>query len=155
MVGKGQTMATTKQEVEQSLLEHDVIKEHMQFLVKRLSGLASQKPTDIKEEVTLYRWSLYDFREAIRRHVALDERIVHALPADETSRGLSRDHSLIVGLVDGAIALAEQAVYTRLGPQEMEDAASKLTDAVTGICRDIADHMAREDQWLTKSLKGT
>ncbi len=147
-------MGAAKQDIAETMWEHEAIREHMKFLIKRLNSLANQpgegraQSTRMKEQITLYRWSLYDFREAIRRHINLDERVFETLPANSLIEDLVREHKTIQKKVDDAISLAEKAVYSRLSREGLSRCASDITIAVSAICESIEAHIGKEDGLL-------
>ncbi len=152
-------MAATKQEIAELMWQHKAIGKHMEFLTKSLSGLATQssrgtaQSAQLKDQITLYRWSLYDFREAIRRHIDLDESILEALPGTSVEATMG-EHETIQKQLDNVIRLAENAVYNKLRRDELNKCALDIRDAVNGICRAIGAHMAKEDRLLTLVQKG-
>ncbi len=141
--------------------EHRAIREHMNFLSNSLSSLAREssqgaaESTSIKDPITLYRWSLYDFREAIRRHIDLDERIFGLLLGSTAVKEIMGEHETIQKQLDLAIALAENAIYNKLRPAEQGQYASDIGEAVKKICESIGAHIAKEDLLLKQMPKNS
>ncbi len=139
--------------------EHQAIRKQMKFLTSSWSDLASQsskgnaQTTKLKDQITLYRWSLYDFREAVRRHIDLDVRIFEQLPGITPSEELPGEHEVIQELLDKAISLAEDAVYNKLSEEDLNKCASDIKDAVDRICELIGAHTAKEDALMERMLK--
>jgi hypothetical protein len=96
---------------------------------------------------------LYDFREAIRRHIELDERIFGTLLGSGSMKGMTGEHETIQKQVDTAIRLAENAVYNRLGRERLNKCASEIRETVEGVCRLIEAHIAQEDRLLKVEQK--
>ncbi len=141
--------------------EHKAIREHMKFLTNSLSSLATKssqrtsQSTQLKDQITLYRWSLYDFREAIRRHIDLDERIFEMLLSSTSVKDIMGEHETIQKQVDNAISLAENAVYNKSHREELNKCASDIKEAVNRICESIETHTAKEDRLLKQVPKGS
>lgn len=144
---------------EDIMWEHNAIRKQIEFLISSLSGLAAQSNEDtshsnqLKERITLYRWSLYDFREAVRRHIDLDEHIFTNIRACAPDEGLSEEHQTISQQLDKAIALAENAVYSKLSEEELNKCASDIREIVYRICDSIKAHTAKEDVLLQQAQK--
>jgi hemerythrin-like domain-containing protein len=126
----------------------------MKFLTKALKKLTAQshgengKSAQLKEQIRLYRWSLYDFQEAIRRHIELDEQIFQALHRRVSLEELSKEHKEIRKQIDDVIQLAENAVYNQLDREELNQSANNIREAVKRICESCQAHIAKEDALL-------
>ncbi|MDD5704055.1 MAG: hypothetical protein PHU23_18640 [Dehalococcoidales bacterium] len=146
-------MAAIEQEITELMQEHKAIREHTKFLINsldRLVGQLSQEIThsnQLKERITLYLWSLYDFREAARRHITLDERIFELLPASSLVE-LGGEHDKIRKQIDEAISLAENAVYSNSRREALKKYALKIKKSVSEICKLVEAHIAKEDELL-------
>jgi hypothetical protein len=153
------SMAATKKEITDLMQEHVAIRAHMKFLINSLSSLATQssqgtaQSTQLKDQITLYRWPLYDFREAIRRHIDLDERIFETLLGSTLVEDIMGEHETIQKQVDNAIWLAENAVYNKLRLEELDKCASDIREAVNRICELIGTHIGKEDRLLKQAQK--
>jgi hypothetical protein len=139
--------------------EHQAIRNQMKFLTNSWSDLAGKSNQGItqsarlKNQIRLYRWSLYDFREAIRRHIDLDERLFKNLPSATPGEDLNGEHETIQKLLDKAISLAENAVYNKLSKEELNKCASDIKEAVDRICDLIGAHTAKEDDLMKQVQK--
>jgi hemerythrin-like domain-containing protein len=151
-------MVATKKEIWELLRQHEAIRAHMGFLTRALKKLTAQShrgtATELKDRITLYRWSLYDFREAIRRHIEMDDRIFAMLLSDGMSAEMDRGHAEISRQIDDVIGLAENAVYHELNRQELNRSAAAIKKAVAVLCDKCQAHIAREDSILEPALKG-
>jgi starch phosphorylase len=132
--------------------EHETIRKHIKFLTEKLSGFAAE-PAQLKDQITLYRWSLYDFREAIRRHIEVDERLFENLMESTPVEDLIEEHETIRKQLDKAISLAENAVYNKLSQEELNKCASGIRQTVSTICESIGVHTAKEDRILKQVRK--
>ncbi len=145
-------MAATKKEIADLLRQHEAIRAHMKFLTKSLSDLAIEsgrgtaQSSRLKDQITLYRWSLYDFREAIQRHIELDNRILEITPGNASMAEIISEHDNIQKQMDDAIELAENAVYNKLEREEINQCALKIRETVNRICELIKAHTAKEDR---------
>jgi len=151
-------MVATKKEILDLLRQHEAIREHMKFLTRALKRMTTQShrgtATELKDRITLYRWSLYDFREAIRRHIEMDDRIFSMLLSEGMSAEMDRGHEEISKRLDEVIALTENAAYNELNRQELNKSASAIKKAVNVLCDTCQAHIAREDSILEPALKG-
>ena len=144
---------------EDLMWEHKAIRKQIKFLTNSLSGLSTQssqggvQSNQLNDQITLYRWSLYDFREAIRRHIDLDERIFKIPPGSTPGVGLRGEHETIREQLDKAISLAENAVYNKLSNEELNKSASDIVEVVDRVCESIVAHIAKEDRLLKKMQK--
>lgn len=151
-------MTTIKKELSELMWQHKAIIDHIKFLTDSLSDLATPS-SQLKKQTTfyssLYRWSLYDFRETIRRHIELDERIFKMLPGSAPIKFSRSEHDKIQKQVDSAIWLAENAVYNKLSREELNKCTSDTIEASDRICASITEHVAKEDKILEFLQKGS
>ena len=143
----------TDKEMADLIQHHRAIEAHMTFLTKSLKNLTRKsqgegKSVQLKEKITLYRWSLYDFREAISRHIELDERIFQGLQNSASSAELTTEHGEIKKRIDDIIQQAENAVYNRLSREELKQSANAMTGTVKDVCKICEAHIAKEDALL-------
>ena len=151
-------MAATKQKTSDLIWQHKAIKDHIKFLANSLSNLTEPSSQLKKQETfyrSLYRWSLYDFRETIRRHIELDKSILKMLPGSASLKNSKSEHDKIQKQVDSAIWLAENAVYNNLSQEELNKCTSDTIGALGRICKSITEHVAEEDKVLEFLQKDT
>jgi predicted nucleic acid-binding Zn-ribbon protein len=147
-------MTAKDKETTDLLSQHQAIKAHMKFLTKALKKLTAQsagtkgKSTRLEEQIRLYRWSLYDFQEAIKRHIELDDQIFRTLHDRGTLEQLSREHEEIKKLIDDVVRQAENTVYNPSGREELKQSADNIKEAVKEICQSCQAHMTKEDALL-------
>ncbi len=150
-------MTDARKEIWDLLRQHEAIRAHMRFLTRSLKKLTAQSregtAAELKERIMLYRWSLYDFREAIRRHIEMDDRIFSTLINDDMSVGMDREHEEISQRIEDVIALAEEAAYNKLGRRGLDRLAAQITEAVKVLCDVCQRHIAREDEILKPALQ--
>jgi hemerythrin-like domain-containing protein len=150
-------MEATRKEIWDLLRQHEAIRAHMKFLARTLKKLTVQShrgtPADLKDYITLYRWSLYDFREAIKRHIEMDDRIFASLLTGNMSAEMDLGHEDITRRIDAVIELAENAVYHELNRQEINRSAADIKLAVRTLCDTCQAHIAREDAILETALE--
>lgn len=146
-------MTTSDNEIKNLIQQHQAVQAHMNFLINALSTLSTQSnqemlySTSLKDRIALYRWSLYDFREAIQRQIELDERILLGSSATE---GILREHQGIQEQINVAIGLAESAVYHKTSQEELKIYSLNIIEAVNRICKAIEQHMTKEDELVKK-----
>jgi hemerythrin-like domain-containing protein len=150
-------MTDTRKEIGDLLRQHEAIRAHMTFLTRSLKKLAAQShrgtAAELKERIMLYRWSLYDFREAIRRHIEMDNRIFGMLLTDNTSVELDRGHEEISRRIDDVVKLAEDVVYKKSGRSDLDQAAAQIKESVRVLCDTCQRHIALEDEILKPALR--
>jgi len=150
-------MEATRKDIWDLLRQHEAIRAHMKFLARALKKLTAQShrgtAADLKDHITLYRWSLYDFREAIKRHIEMDDRIFNTLLSQLKSAEMDRGHEDISQRIDEVIELAENAVYHELGRQELNRSAADIKGAVRVLCDTCQTHIALEDAVLETALE--
>ncbi len=124
----------------------------MRFIVKNLGGLSGQKLQG-KERLWIYRWALLDFRDAIQRHVELDDRIFRGAPDSASSAKLDHEHDEIRRLLETAIDLAHKAVESKISEAELNRAALKISQTIHKVRHLIEEHSASEDELLKRKIK--
>ena len=111
-------MAATRKEITDLMWQHKAIREHMKFLTNSLSSLTTQPRTaqsiQLKDQITLYRWRLYDFREGVRRHIDLDERIFETLLGTSVE-DIIGEHETIQKQIDNGITRLAESHHTLYG----------------------------------------
>ena len=148
-------MTTSYNEIKNLIQQHQAIQAHMKFLINSLSTLSTQSNQEVsysiplKDRIALYRWSLYDFREAIQLQIELDDRIFLGSSSTEE---ILREHQRIREQIDIAIRLAENAVYHNISQEELNIYSLNIIEAVNKICESIEQHIAKEDNLLKQRL---
>jgi hemerythrin-like domain-containing protein len=140
-------MAATEKEILRMMGEHEGVRAHMNFLSKSLGGLAAQS-INVKEQIWIYRWGLWDFREACRRHIVLDESIFSVLTSNALVGETLKEHEEIQRLLDGVIKLADNAVENELDKKELSKIAQDISKAFDKVSRLIEVHTRTEDKLL-------
>ena len=141
-------MATSEAEINNLVQQHQAIHAHMRFLVKALGNISTPTTpqtvyaTPLRERIAVYRWSLYDFREAIQQQIELDERIFYG---SSSTKKISREHRDIQEQIDRAICLAENVAYNKINEEDLKATSTNIKEAVNKICKCIERHMTRED----------
>lgn len=157
---KGYCMADTKKETNELIREHEAIRAHMKSLIASLKSMATEggqenlRVAPLKDQIRLYRWSLYDFREAVRRHIGLDDRILKTLQGSASADALMVEHPGIQSQLDSAIRLAEDAVYKDIDRKEMGQYAARIKETVITLWGAIENHIEEENKLLRQALKG-
>jgi len=150
-------MTTSYNEIKNLIQQHQAIQAHMRFLINSLSTLSTSTPSNqevsysipLKDRIALYRWSLYDFREAIQLQIELDDRI---FLGSSSTEDIFMDHQKIREQIDITIRLAENAVYHNISQEELNIYSLNIIKAVNKICESIEQHMAKEDNLLKQRL---
>ena len=143
-------------EIRNLVQQHQSTQAHIKFLIHSVGRLDPQlcremaNATSIMNRIALYRWSLYDFKEAMQRHDELDRRIFRGRRSIE---GIIKEHQGIMEQVSSAIVLAESAVNNSVSREELNVYLVKTTIAVNKICETIELHLAREDELLRQHPK--
>ncbi len=145
-------MESTDKERERLLREHEGIRAHMKFIAKNLGNLARQK-IQIRERIWIYRWGLWDFRDAVQRHIELDERIFREFKDNALVEETMNEHDEIKKMVDDAIALANNAVEKELGREDLTQSALNIRKIFNRIRKLIEKHTAQEDIFLEPARK--
>jgi len=140
-------VTATENEMTGLMQEHEAIRAHMRFLTESLSNLATPS-IQVKDRIRSYRWGLYDFRDGIRRHIELDERIFETLLGSTAVEETLREHEEIQKQVAGAILLADNAVENELGQEELYQHILNIREAFKRICELIEAHTVKEDRLL-------
>lgn len=152
-------MTAMERETANLIRQHEAIEAHMRFLTKGLKKLTIEsaeekgKPSDLKERITLYRWSLYDFQEAMRRHMELDEQVFQSLRDRALSKECSNEHQEIQRQIEDVIHRAEQVVYDRMDWQELNQNAIYIREAVKRMYEYVQAHITKEDTLLKTAPK--
>ena len=136
-----------KRELSRLIEDHKAIKAHMKFLADSLNKLAAQ-PVHVKERIWCYRQGLYDFRDAIARHIELDERIFSELRDRSSEEKTEREHQEIRALLEKAVQLASGAIEDEDREEEMKRDALRLQRAFERAYQMIEEHIDREDRML-------
>jgi hypothetical protein len=154
--GGDNNMANSDIEIRNLVQQHQSTQAHLKFLIHSVGRLDPQlcreiaDATSLKNRIALYRWSLYDFKEAMQRHDELDRRIF------EGRRSLAvilKEHQGILEQISSAIVLAESAVNNTMSREELNVYLVKTTLAVNKICETIELHLAREDELVRQHQK--
>ena len=140
-------MGATEKEILRMMGEHEGVRAHMNFLSKSLGGLAALS-THTKELIWIYRWGLWDFREAVKRHVVLDENIFSVLTGNSLVGETLKEHEEIHRLLNGVIKLADNAVENELDKKGLSKVALDINKAFDKVCRLIEVHTRTEDKLL-------
>jgi hypothetical protein len=138
-------MVATEKEMVRLMGEHEGIRAHMRFIAKNLGDLAGQ-PLQVKERLWIYRWALLDFRDAVQRHVELDDRIFRELSDKDLSIRMDSEHTEIRKLLVLAIDLADRAVEGNMGEPELNQTALKINRTFDKVRHLIEEHTAGEDE---------
>ena len=140
-------MTASSKEIAGLMGEHEAIRAHMKFLINSLTSMAAPS-SQVKDLLWSYRLGLYDFRDGIRLHIDLDERIFKALAGSASVAATMQEHENIRKQVDEAIHLADSAVNDKLVQEELKQHALKIREAFNRICALIEAHTATEDRLL-------
>jgi len=143
-------MTANRKDISNLKWQHKAIKDHINFLINSLRVNASQSSLKKQPEFysSLYRWSLYDLRETIRRHIELDERIFKMLPGNAPIKHSGAEHGKLQKQVDSAILLAENAVFNELSPEDLKNCSSETIAAFDKVCKSVKEHVDEEDKIL-------
>lgn len=142
-------MKATREAMKELIGEHEAIMAHMQSLTRSVESL-TRSPANINEKISNYRCRLYDFRDAIWRHLEIDERIFESVLGDTFVEDPIEEHQEIQRLVSDMVSLAENAVVERLGQEELNLYCVSLANAFGKICSLIELHMAKENTILER-----
>ena len=145
-------MRATRKEMKELMGEHEAIMAYMGFLARSLDSLATQ-PVPLKERIWSYCWGLSDFRDAIRYHIEVDERIFKALPDNTRSEDPMEEHRDIQNLVDDMVQVADLTMVNKLGREELVQYTSKIGIAFNKIRKLIELHIAKENTILERVQK--
>ena len=131
--------------------QHQAIHAQMKYLIKALPLLSKQPcqimgySTNLKDQMARYRWSLYDFKEAVRNHSELDERIFRN---SRFNKEISKEHQEIREQIDTAVSLSEDATNNKLAHEDLINYSEKINMLVKEIWKTMEQHMAKEDNLL-------
>jgi hypothetical protein len=134
--------------------QHQAIHAHMKYLINAIGRLdinSCRRIADsksLKNRVTLYRWSLLDFKEAIQRDTELHKRFFldNLLLTD-----MLRKNQEILERINDAIVLAENAFSGKILREELNVILIKINLAVNAICESIKLNMTGEEELVQKS----
>jgi hypothetical protein len=146
-------MAITRNRVEDLMWQHEAINSHMKFLTRSMGTLVAQPnqvkiSTQLNDQISLCLWSLYDFQEAILRHVELDECIFKTLHVNILMEEITSEHEEIKNRVKDVIRSAESAVSNKLSRPDLGKCALEMSKGINTIRELISSHMAKEDNAL-------
>jgi hypothetical protein len=139
-------------EIKKLMDEHEGIREHMKFLVKSRGNLMIQD-IHLKERIRNYCCILYDFRDAVRYHLELDEFILKSLSGNVSLKDLTEQHEEIRRVINDLIAFTESGVIDGLVQENVNQFNFKIGTAVNKICSLIETHIAQENTILEGGLK--
>jgi len=145
-------VGATGGEIKRLLGEHEGLRAHMKSLIKSRGYLAPQE-LQVKQRLWNYRYGLYDFKDAIKYHQELDERIFKSLPVDISPKNPIEEHAEIQKVIDEAIVLSESATIDRLDQEELNEFSLKIGVAFNKIYELIEMHIIEENAILEKALK--
>jgi hypothetical protein len=154
--GGNNNMTNSDIEIRNLVQQHQSTQAHLKFLIHSVGRLDPQlcremaNATSIMNRIALYRWSLYDFKEAIQRHDELDKRIFEGR---RSLAGILKEHQGILEQISSAIVVAESAVHNTMSREELNVYLVKTTLAVNKICQTIELHLAREDELVRQHQK--
>jgi hypothetical protein len=142
-------MTNSNIEISNLIQQHQSTQAHMKFLINAVGRLDPQSCREmassaaLRNRISLYRWSLYDFKEAIQRHNELDKRI---FPDSRSAEGILKEHQGIMELIDSTIMLAENSANIDNSREQLNVYLVKITMAVNKVCETIELHMTKEDE---------
>jgi hypothetical protein len=137
--------------------QHQSIHAHLRFLIHAVGRLDPQScqgmadSSSLTNRIALYRWSLYDFKEAMKRHNESDKRIFQG---NRSIERLLKEHQRILEKIDGAIELAEIVAKNGLFREELNVYLVKIALTINKVCETIELHMTKEED-LIKQYKKT
>ena len=127
--------------------QRQAIRAHMKFLIDAMSTLGLEPESGhidpysapLKDRIGLYRWPLFNLREAIKRQMELAERTV---PGGGLTEGASAGLKRVQEEIDDAMKLADSIVYNGVSQQNLEKYSLSIADAVNKICAELESHLA-------------
>lgn len=149
-------MMVTMEEVADQMRQHEIIRSHIRFLIALLSNLTGQSGQQtaqlrtLNEQISLYRWSLYDFQEAVSCHMETDEHIFGMVCDHGVLEVLMQEHEEIKKQMDSIVSLAQNAIYQKLRRKELSKCASDIVEGANKTCELLSVHMAKEESILMK-----
>jgi len=152
-------MGATDKNLSELIDQHRAIRAQMRFIIESLKGVEMQPDQETEPLIQLSElmkrclWPLYDFREIIQRHVALDEGIFEQSGNITSTKEISAEHDEIRRQADNAIQLAENAVYKNLSREELNQSAIEIREMFARIHEIIEEHMDKEDRLLELARK--
>jgi hypothetical protein len=142
-------MGTISKETKELIGEHEAIIAYMQFLAKSAARLSAH-PAPAKEKVWNYCCNLYDFKDAIWRHLEIDEKVLQSILGDNYGKDNIDEHREIRYLSEEMIVLADNAVISRLEQEQLNEYCGKLGSAFDKICKLVEIHIAKENAILER-----
>jgi hypothetical protein len=140
--------------------QHQSTLAHLKFLIHAVGKLDPQScqgladSTSLINRIALYRWSLYDFKQTVKRHNESDKRIFQGNRSIERS---VKEHEGILEKIDGALELAEYVAknITQKGMfrEELNVYLVKIALAINTVCETIELHVTREEELIKQSQK--
>jgi hypothetical protein len=136
--------------------QHQVLHAHIKYLINAVGRLDLQSfpqhiadAKSIKNRITLYRWSITDFKEAIKRDIELHKAVFHNSPSLTSILNKNQD---ALEQIDKAAQLIEKSPVKGILREELNVLLVKTNLAVNTICEALTLNMNAEDE-LAKSLK--
>jgi hemerythrin-like domain-containing protein len=142
-------MSVISKETKELIGEHEALIAYMRFLEKSAAKL-SEQPVPAKEKVWNYCCNLYDFKDAIWKHLEVDEKVFKAILGDNYSENNADEHHEIRNLIEQMISLADNSVVSGLEQEQLNDYCSKLGSAFDKICKLVELHIAKENAILER-----
>jgi hypothetical protein len=136
--------------------QHQSIHAHLRYLIHAVGKLDPQSCRGIAESASLanriglYRWSLYDFKEAVKRHDESDKRVFQG------SRSIERflkEHQVILEKINTALELAEYVAKHGLLREELNVYLVKIALAINSVCEMIEKHIVKEEEIIKQYRK--
>jgi hypothetical protein len=137
--------------------QHQSIQAHLKFLIHAVGKLDPQscrglaESDSLKNRIALYRWSLYDFRDAVKRH---KESVKRIFQGNRSVERLLKEQEVILEKIESAIELAEYVAKNGLFREELNVYLVKIALAINKVCETIELHMAKEEE-IIKQYKKT
>jgi len=125
----------------------------MRFLIKGLNDMSIQSnqeitpSTTLNEQISLYRYMLDDFQEAMRRHNELFTYI-ELLCGGFFDEEIMIEKKEIENQLDNIVQKAHNAAYHGLQRGELSRYVSDIIEGVNRICETIEVHMSKEERVL-------
>lgn len=146
------TVGTMSRQLNELVGQHEAIKVYMQTLIKSAEKLAEQT-AEARDRLYNYRCSLYDFKDAIWYHLETDEHVFRSIFGDSYEDDPVAEHREIQRLVNEMIAMADNTLVEKMGPEDLNLYCRKIGEAFKKVCRLIELHIAREDNILERVQK--
>jgi hypothetical protein len=136
--------------------QHQSIHAHLRYLIHAVGKLDPQSCRGLAESsalanrIGLYRWSLYDFKEAVKRHDESDKRIFQGTRSIER---FLKEHVVILEKIESALELAEYVAKNGMLREELNVYLVKIALAINTICEMIEKHIAKEEDMIKQYKK--